>query len=137
MGSPGHDTPPATGNDGLAIVEMLVAYLEYAEEYCRNSEELANIKKALRPLWEVYGLTRTVEFGPKRLKTLRRTMIAAGLSAGEMHTLRWWPYMAGCGTARTIHREIHQGHFRQRHDLGVLPAVSVAVGVFRVAPMGQ
>ena len=85
IGSPGYDAPPAAGNDGLTVVEMLAAYLEYAEVYYRHSEELANIKKALRRLRELYGLTPAFEFGPKRLKSLRRTMIKAGLSRGVIN----------------------------------------------------
>jgi integrase len=85
MGSPAADAPPAADPDGLTVVEMLVAYFDHAGGYYRHSNELDNIKKALRPLREVYGLTRVLEFGPKRLKALRRTMIAADLSRGVIN----------------------------------------------------
>ena len=44
MGSPAADVPPAADDDGLTIVEMLLAYIEHAEVYYRHSNELDRLR---------------------------------------------------------------------------------------------
>ncbi len=86
----------ASGRRGLAdavnaitAAEMLVAYWTFAKQhYRKNGEptnELANIRHALRPLKNLYGQTSLSEFGPLALKALQARMIRDGLSRGVIN----------------------------------------------------
>jgi integrase len=84
---PGPD--PAAYVD-LTVNELLVAFLRHAEAYYRRpdgtqSRELEDYKLSLRPLRELYGLTRAKDFGPLAFKSVRWAMVAAGLSRGVVN----------------------------------------------------
>src|SRR6476660_8053443 len=66
----------------VSVVELLVAYLEYAKTYYGEGQrgEYANMRHALRPLRELYGRHAAREFGPLHLKAVREKFISAGLS---------------------------------------------------------
>lgn len=71
--------PPATVND------IAAGFWTHAEEYYRRrdgtpTDELANIRQALRPLSELFGNTPASTFGPLALQSLRDAMIRAGLA---------------------------------------------------------
>jgi integrase len=74
---------------GLTIDELIVRYMEFAGLHYRKNDtptkELGNIKDSLRPLRQLYGSTPAETFGPKRLKTVRERMIAAGLARGVIN----------------------------------------------------
>jgi integrase len=62
----------------------VAAYWRYAQEYYRLpdgrvSEELANIRDAIRPLKKLYGHSQAAKFGPLALKAVRKAMVDAGL----------------------------------------------------------
>ena len=68
----------------ISVNEVLLAYRRYAETYYVNPDgthtpELERIDLAIGPLTELYGTTAAENFGPKALKAVRDTMIAAGL----------------------------------------------------------
>ena len=68
----------------LTVVELAAAYWRHAKEYYRLpdgriSQELGNIKDALRPLKKLYGHTLASKFGPLALKTVRKAMVDADL----------------------------------------------------------
>ncbi len=65
-----------------SVVELIVAYLEYARGYYGdgNRGECANMRHALRPLRELYGRLPAREFGPLQLKAVREKFIALGHS---------------------------------------------------------
>ncbi len=71
---------------GPTVNEFLVAYLVHAEGYYRKggkpTRELDNIKLALRQL---YGHTLASKFGPLALKSVRSSMIQAGLCRNEVN----------------------------------------------------
>jgi integrase len=73
----------------LTINEMLEAYLHHADSYyVKNGQptsEPANIRLALRPLRRLYGNTLAEEFGPLRLKAVRRAMIEFDLCRNEVN----------------------------------------------------
>src|SRR5262249_37976349 len=71
--------------------------------YVKNGKptgEPVNIRLALRPLRQLYGHTPAREFGPLRLKTVRRAMIDSGLCRNEVnkrvrHVLRAFKWAVG------------------------------------------
>jgi integrase len=70
---------------GLTVGELIVAYWRHAEQYYRGrdgrpTQELENMRDALRPLRELYAHTSADEFGPLALRSLRQEMIRSGLA---------------------------------------------------------
>jgi integrase len=84
---------PRPGSDGrsvrtapLAVCEVMLAYLDHAVRHYRTPDgrptrELDNIRDALRPVKELYGLTPAAEFGPLVLRSVRQAMIDARLKS--------------------------------------------------------
>ena len=80
--------PLSTGTDAqpspLTVNELILAFWKHAQDHYRSPDgeptgELVNIKAALRPLRQLYGTTPAAEFGPLGLRSVRQSMIAAGL----------------------------------------------------------
>lgn len=73
----------------FAVTELCVGYLEFANGYYvkngKPTDEIGNIKAALRPLRKLYGLDQAREFGPKKLKAVRESMIKAGLARSTIN----------------------------------------------------
>lgn len=79
------NTLPPSPNSGLTITELLPRYWSWAEEHYRDhegnlSQELENIKYALRPLRKLYGHTLAREFGPLALRALQQELVKEGLA---------------------------------------------------------
>jgi integrase len=67
------------------VAEIILAFWRHAEVHYRSSdgttsEELGNIKAALRPLRSLYGDTPARDFGPLALRAVRDSMIGTGLA---------------------------------------------------------
>jgi integrase len=66
----------------LTVNELLLAYWDHARSYYVKegapTSEPGTIRQALRPVRELYGGTRAVEFGPLALKAVRQRMIELG-----------------------------------------------------------
>ncbi|HEY1380227.1 MAG TPA: site-specific integrase, partial [Gemmataceae bacterium] len=80
---------PAVVSD-LSINELMLAFWPYAEKHYRRPDgtetnELADYKRTLRYLKELYGHTRAADFGPKALKAVRQRMIDDGLCRGVIN----------------------------------------------------
>ncbi len=93
----------ASGAD-LTINELHLAYVHHADSYYvkngKPTTEPVNIRLALRPLRQLYGHTLAREFGPLRLKTVRKAMIDSGLCRSEVnkrvrHVLRAFKWAVG------------------------------------------
>lgn len=73
-----------TADAGVSVNELILAYLPHAESYYRKNgrptSELPLICDALKLLRQHYGMTPVGEFGPLRLKTLRKKLIARGIA---------------------------------------------------------
>ena len=73
----------------ITVVEVIAAYRRFAKTYYvkhgRPTGELRILDDALKPLKRLYGRTSAIEFGPKRLKALRQTMIAAGWTRNHIN----------------------------------------------------
>lgn len=83
----------------LTVIELIVAYVEYARVYYgdHSRSEYAKMRYALRPLRKLYGSQLAREFGPMQLKAVREKFIAAGNSRTYInrrarrisHVFRW------------------------------------------------
>ncbi len=88
----GHQVISASTNCGtsdLTFNELILAYLSHADSYYRKNgaptTEAANIKLALRPLRQLYGVKSVKDFGPLALKVVRQSIIEAGLCRAEVN----------------------------------------------------
>jgi integrase len=73
-----------TGNDEISVNELMLAYWKHCEKYYRRPDgtptsELRLVKRALRPVKELYGHTSADSFGPAALKAVRQRLIDQGL----------------------------------------------------------
>lgn len=88
-----HVAPAGAGvrdRSGLALVEVLAAYLDHAERHYRGPDgrptsELATVKLVIKALREVYGPEPVAEFGPLKLKAVRQGWVSAGLTRNEVN----------------------------------------------------
>jgi len=80
--SSGRSTSYGLPEHVISVVELIVAYLEYAKAYYGDGSrsEWANMRHALRPLRQMYGKLPAREFGPRQLKVVREKFIALGWS---------------------------------------------------------
>ncbi|MBI83421.1 MAG: hypothetical protein CMJ81_09515 [Planctomycetaceae bacterium] len=73
----------------LLVSEVLVKYLEYAENYYlggnSSSKEFRAMVDAVAPVNEFYGDSPADEFGPLKLKTLRQHLVEHGLCRTEIN----------------------------------------------------
>lgn len=79
----GRQLPNDRKDDALYVAELIAAYRRHAREYYVRSDgsrtdEARLIDDALSHVRRLYGRTLATEFGPKRLKAVRRSMIDAG-----------------------------------------------------------
>ncbi len=78
---------PATTSEAsyaLTVNELILSFWLHAEGYYRRADgspaaELDNLRLALIPLRQLYGTISACDFGPVALKTVRQTMVDAGL----------------------------------------------------------
>jgi len=76
-------TPTRPDPNGITVNEVLLAYIEYAEQHYRapdgvQTDEVRHIKTACRFVRELYGTTTATLFGPLSLKAVRERFVAAG-----------------------------------------------------------
>ena len=69
--------------DDITVVELIRHFWKHAATHYRKPDgtptsELDNFRQALRPVRELYGLLPVKEFGPLKLKTVRKVMIEKG-----------------------------------------------------------
>lgn len=77
-----------SGSDGLTIAMAMAEYLRFAKSYYgtgRNSE-WHRIKRAFRPLKELYAGLEADQFGPSQFKTVRSQMIDEGLARSVVNS---------------------------------------------------
>jgi integrase len=66
--------------NGLTVAELLVAYLDHAEQHYRGPDgkptsEIGEVKVVIRAVRELYAETPAVEFGPLALKAARQKWV--------------------------------------------------------------
>jgi hypothetical protein len=69
--------------DGLSVNELMLAYVQFAEQYYRHADgkptsEVRNIKQALRALKQLYGHTVAAAFDSLALEAVREQMVRDG-----------------------------------------------------------
>jgi hypothetical protein len=73
----------------LTVNEMLAAYVGHAEGYyLKNGEptsQLDRVKRSIKPVRELYGLTSASNFGPLALKAVRERMVQSGWTRGYVN----------------------------------------------------
>ena len=74
----------------ITINELLARFWVYAEGYYQDvagnpTTEIGNLRVALRPVSEIYGQTKAIEFGPRALKTVRQRMVDKGLCRNNIN----------------------------------------------------
>lgn len=74
----------------ITVKELIARYWLYAEQYYRNADgslstEVENIRLALRPVKELYGLTKGIDFGPLALRAVRQKMIESKLCRANIN----------------------------------------------------
>ena len=81
---------PEPGVD-LTVVELCAAYWDFAQRYYTKNGEpsgwLTHIRLMLRKVRETYGHTPAGEFGPRKVKTIRQTLVVAGHSRPYINKL--------------------------------------------------
>jgi integrase len=73
-----------------SVAEIILAFWKFATEHYRDPDgqptgTLENYRHALRPLRELYGDTPSAEFGPLKLKALRKHLVLSGLCRGVVN----------------------------------------------------
>jgi integrase len=73
----------------LTVNEIALPYLKFGEEYYRKrgepTSEIGSIKRALKPLVNLYGMSDAKRFGPLALRAYREQLIGMGLSRGVIN----------------------------------------------------
>src|SRR5262249_49450632 len=74
----------------LTINELNIRFMEHAEKFYRRADGTdtrmaENFGLALRPMRELYGLERAVDFGPLKLKAVRQRFIDAGHARSQIN----------------------------------------------------
>src|SRR5271157_363513 len=77
-------TRPANRSGGPTINELILAYWQHAEKHYRGTDrrptqELENMRDALRPLHKLYGSALVTDFGPLALRTIQQSLARSGL----------------------------------------------------------
>lgn len=120
----------------VSVVELVVAYLEYAAKYYGDGprSECANMRHALRPLRELYGRMPAREFGPLQLKAVREKYLALGhsrkhINASVQRIGRVFRWAVGEGlippdvpAALAMVPGLRRGHTEARENKRVKPA---------------
>ncbi|MHB9069384.1 MAG: hypothetical protein ACYC54_03335 [Sedimentisphaerales bacterium] len=75
----------STNGTQITVSELVARFWTYNQDYYRHSDgtisgEVANFRYALRPVIELYGDTKAIDFGPRCLRTVRSRMIKNNLS---------------------------------------------------------
>jgi integrase len=83
-GRGGAGVPPLPEPAAPSVSEVILAFWRFAEVHYRRADgtptgEIDAYRRTLRPLRQLYGSTPAAEFGPLRLKAVRRAIIEAGI----------------------------------------------------------
>jgi integrase len=87
--SAGDSEHPAAAREDITIVELLAAFHRYAAKHYRKdgrpTQEVTNIKVALRPLKALYATSLVRDFGPLKLKAIQSLLIKGYTDADGAH----------------------------------------------------
>jgi integrase len=102
---------PAEQPASVSVNELLVAFWRHAEQHYRDLEgrttdELENLRDALRPLRELYGTLPAAEFSPLKLKSVRQKLLDS-----RRYLVRFT--IVGDEEATILERWVWERNFRQ------------------------
>ena len=73
----------------LTITELIARYWEFAKQHYRKdglpTQEVSNIRYAIRPLRQLYATTPAREFGPLALKAIQQRFIRDGICRNQIN----------------------------------------------------
>jgi integrase len=73
----------------LTVTEVLARYVRFAQQHYRKdgqpTQEVINIRYALRPVKELYGHTLACNFGPLALKAIQQRFIRDGICRDQIN----------------------------------------------------
>lgn len=76
-------------DEGLAVSEVILGYLRFADGYYvkngKPTSEAGLLRLSMRPLLALYGRTPARTFGPLALKSVRQNFISSGLCRTEVN----------------------------------------------------
>ncbi len=108
----------------LSIGRLAILYLDHCREYYRKegrvTSEVLATQAALRPLTEKYSGERVSQFGPRKLKSIRDTMITAGAARSTIN-----------GNIRRVVRMLKWGVENELVEPGVYQACRAISGLRR------
>jgi len=81
---------PRIAPNEITVKEVIARYWIYANQYYRNADgsvstEIKNVRLALRPVNELYSMTKATQFGPVALRAVRQKMIERGMCRGSIN----------------------------------------------------
>ena len=80
---------PHCDRSDTTVVEVIAAYVKFAKTYYvkdgRLTREATLVRDTMRFIWDLYGRTPAVDFGPLALKAVRQRMIEADHSRGYIN----------------------------------------------------
>jgi integrase len=99
----------------ISVNELVLAYWQVVQQYYRHPDgrptsEINNIKLALRPLKELYGLSAAKDFDSLALEAVRQQMIDAGLCRNRINKdiSRIRRMFKWAASKRMVPLEVHQ-----------------------------
>jgi integrase len=111
-----HLPPPPGSPTGLSVNELILAYWPFVETYYRHADgtptnEVGNIRLALRRLKTLYGCTPAADFDSLSLEALRAEMIREGLCRNRINkdVARVKRLFKWAGARRLVPCAVHQG----------------------------
>lgn len=122
---------------GITVADVMVAYWDHAVGYYvkngKPTDEIHNIRAALRHLRRLYEMSSAPDFGPQQLEVVRDAMIEAGLSrnginarVGRIKRMFRWASKRGMVPATTYHGllaidGLQRGRSKARETVAVRP----------------
>ena len=109
----------------LTITELMARYREFAKQHYRKdgqpTQEVSNIRYALRPLRRLYAATPAREFGPLALKAIHSGLFAMGSVARK--SISAWVRSNGCSNGPSANSWCRRACFRpSKQSLAYKPA---------------
>jgi integrase len=87
LGSFGREKP----SEGIAILDLCERYIQFASKYYvkdgEQTTEAKNTEYACNAVSVIYGPEKAIDFGPFKLKTVIRSLVARGLRTGTINTM--------------------------------------------------
>ena len=129
---------PPPKRQAFTVLELCAAYLDFAEGYYvkggRPTDQMNNVRRAIRLLKELYGCTPAAEFGPLALRAVQESMVnSPGVHpvTGKPRSYNRETINSTCGC---ICRMFRWGAFLELFPATVHAALKTVSGLHKGAP---